>query len=53
MREAEELESIERQKAKDRQGERNDITEKFPESDKGESRDKIASLTALLFRPHV
>ncbi|WP_424008709.1 ParB N-terminal domain-containing protein [Haloferax denitrificans] len=46
MREADELEEIERQRAKDRQGDRTDLRENFPEGEKpeyGRTRDKVAS----------
>lgn len=43
MREAMELEKIERERAKDRQGERTDIKQTFASSEFGQTRDKVAS----------
>lgn len=47
MKEAEALEGIERQRAKDRQGERTDIVEIFPQSESGKARDKVAQQTGI------
>lgn len=46
-REAEELEIIERQKAKQRMSEGGKGVEKLPQSNNGKSRDKIASQTGI------
>lgn len=43
MREAMELEEIERERAKERQGERTDIKQTFASSEFGQTRDKVAS----------
>lgn len=43
MREAMELEKIERERAKERQGERTDIKQTFASSEFGQTRDKVAS----------
>ena len=43
MREAMELEKIERQRARERQGERTDIKQTFASSEFGQTRDKVAS----------
>lgn len=47
MKEAEALEGIEKQRAKDRQGERTDIVEIFPQSESGKTRDKVAQQTGI------
>lgn len=47
MAEAEELEAIEGEKAKQRQGTRTDIVETFPPSDQGKTRDKVAEQVGL------
>ena len=47
MKEAEALEGIEKQRAKDRQGERTDIVEMFPQSESGKTRDKVAQQTGI------
>ncbi|OPL09420.1 MAG: hypothetical protein AVO34_13540 [Firmicutes bacterium ML8_F2] len=47
MAEAEELEKIEQEKARERQGERTDIVETFPQSEQGKTRDKVAEKVRL------
>lgn len=47
MAEAEELEAIEGEKAKQRQGTRTDIVETFPPSDQGKTRDKVAEQVGI------
>ena len=47
MAEADELEAIERERAKERQGTRTDIKETFPECSVGQTRDKVAEKVGM------
>jgi len=47
MKEADELEKIEQERARQRQGTRTDIVENLPQCDKGKTRDKVAKKTGI------
>jgi hypothetical protein len=47
MAEAEQLQAIERERARARQGARTDIVETLPPSDFGKTRDKVAAATGI------